>query len=434
MPYHRRILAEGMVVAAMAPGLAGCMTAMAVATLPERVWHVRENTWLFTSPETPESHLARCPHVARVRSEMVLREPRLDSIERIKVVTDADGFASSIIVAGKKGALTLGPELQGRGFVELRGPGTEDDPRATMIGVDDTGHYEVIDLDGDGACEFVERDGSLFRNSVAVFESTGALRFRAKLPFNPRGFGGVKWVAAADRSGTGRKEILVGGVNEDYVVVLDNRGVEVERMHWGRVLNDVNLVDLDGEGTRAAVYASDGALVVRSLRGDELLSYRMSRSITSVSSVRLDPQAGAGTVAQFLVHSIGWFDSASSTQMANLSCPRGVWRVELGSCFDGPTLIRRGGSAVRLWPDRAVTYLGFAGSGHVVLYSEGGQELVIGPLAWPPESGIAGPIIFGGPLAVCRVRGCPGEVVIAGMGDSVWVLADERGASPLGKR
>ena len=124
----------------------------------------------------------------------------------------------------------------------------------------DAEHVDIVDVEGDGICEFMNRgcwsyDASLIDHKGNVIWTYG-------------GSSGVDDMAAGDLDGDGVLEFVVGFNGAGGVHLLSNTGVKKWNQSDGNVWH-VEVVDTDGDGVSEIVHSNAGGqITVRDKRGN----------------------------------------------------------------------------------------------------------------------------------------------------------------------
>ncbi|MBM3122932.1 MAG: VCBS repeat-containing protein, partial [Chloroflexi bacterium] len=149
-------------------------------------------------------------------------------------------------IAGKRGALFL----DDGGAVKAKVPFMA---RA--------GHVDIIDVEGDGVCEFMNRGGS--DGVASLIPHSGRITWI--YGGEP---GGVMDMAAGDVDGDGRPEFAVGFGGGSGVHLLDADGARLWTRLDGNVWQ-VGMVDVEGRGHPQILHSNArGRLLVRDAKGD----------------------------------------------------------------------------------------------------------------------------------------------------------------------
>lgn len=180
------------------------------------------------------------------------QDTRLGKITDI-VLGDLDpGQGLEIGIAGREGAAFLDEDRTVKSSVSFN-------KRAD--------HVDIIDVDGDGICEFLNR-GSWAINSSLIDHNGNTL-------WTYGGLSGVDDMAAGDIDRDGKTEFVVGFNGGGGVHLLDENGKKKWRKRDGNVWH-VEMVDTDGDGTLEIVHSNaGGTMTVRDRKGDVIRRERL---------------------------------------------------------------------------------------------------------------------------------------------------------------
>jgi hypothetical protein len=179
-----------------------------------------------------------------LQKSVFVQEPSLGSVTDIAEGELGPAAGREIGIAGTQGAVFLGKGAKPVGRVSFTGPCT---------------HVDIIDVEGDGVCEFMNR-GS-WAVPAFVMDHTGALRWKYG------GSPGVDDMAAGDVNGDGKLEFGVGFNGGGGVHLLDSAGHKQWEEPDGNAWH-VELVDTDGDERAEVVNSSaGGTMTVRDANG-----------------------------------------------------------------------------------------------------------------------------------------------------------------------
>lgn len=182
------------------------------------------------------------------------------------VVGSPGAGPEQILVAGPYGAFTTG-QFPGEGHIV-----TFADPGDESIAWD----VQVIDLDGDGTNEFVNRGGNW--HPVSAWASDGRLLWRQGLEW------GVNQMAPGDLDGDDHPDFVIGMSGRGGLRRIDAEGRQLWRVPGSNIW-DVELVDLDGDGRDEIVHSCCRGISIRRADGSLLREVTLDPSPSSFEIV-----------------------------------------------------------------------------------------------------------------------------------------------------
>jgi hypothetical protein len=174
-------------------------------------------------------------------------------------------------------------------------------------------HVDIIDAEGDGTCEFMNR-GS-WGNKPSLIDHKGNIlwTYGGRMP-------GVDDMDAGDIDGDGQLEYAVGFNGGGGVHLLDEHG----KKQWNksdRNVWHVEIVDTDGDGTVEIVHSNaSGLLKVRDKKGDVVSSSQPGSYMSKFSLCRW-PSNGATQYALLLGEETLWLVDFKGNTVAKLNAP-----------------------------------------------------------------------------------------------------------------
>jgi hypothetical protein len=173
-----------------------------------------------------------------------------------------DGGSDSsvfLIVAGNKGAMTVGPDgktTSTLSFKHLFGSSVR------------MGRIEPIDIDSDGIYEYIDRGGGW--GPVSLISSTGSSLWK----YEGEGMTGAPDIMTPiDLDGDGTQEFVVGLNGHAAVKAFDRNGKELWS-HSATNVFSVAAVDVDLDGSREILHTDGDEVVVRSARGEVIRTFQ----------------------------------------------------------------------------------------------------------------------------------------------------------------
>ncbi len=176
--------------------------------------------------------------------EIFVRDVRLGTITDIASGEFDPSPGPEIGIVGSKGALFLDENRN---------------VKSSVLFHVHAGHVEMVDAEGDGICEYLDRGGGW--QAISLIDHQG----------NPLwtygGMPGVDDICAGDMDGDGILEFVVGFNGGGGVRLLDRNGKEKWRQPGSNVWH-VELVDVDGDGDLEIVHSNAaGRITVRDGQG-----------------------------------------------------------------------------------------------------------------------------------------------------------------------
>jgi hypothetical protein len=166
-----------------------------------------------------------------------------------------------IVVAGSKGVLVLDPNGAKQSQVQYQFETGKQSvgPFNTMKTYDFLGEMQIIDVEGDGTCEYLAR-GSI--DGAAVFDHQGR-RLWSYGKFTEEKTS-IDVVAAGDIDGDGVDELVAVW---DGVELFNRDGGRVWQQQWEGPIFQIEVVDTDGDGKAEIIQSGGGNLIIRDGRG-----------------------------------------------------------------------------------------------------------------------------------------------------------------------
>ena len=228
-----------------------------------------------------------------LREEVLLVDSALGDITDI--VPGPAQPEGTLIVAGARAAARWRPGAAHEVFVRFDAAWEEDGRDAwnpTRFGP------SVIDLDGDGTPEFVDRGNENGRTLIHVLEFDGKGRFKIQLPTRG-GFNG-SFVVPIDRDGDGRTELIAGNGNVPYAGVWASDGTflnEIDLAGQRRIHGQTPIArNVNADGIPDLVYGSRGGLIAQDSHGKVLAQWPLPPTFNYVSEIEPLRPDGAGAV------------------------------------------------------------------------------------------------------------------------------------------
>ncbi|MGD1915251.1 MAG: FG-GAP-like repeat-containing protein [Phycisphaerales bacterium] len=184
--------------------------------------------------------------------------PRIDLVER-----DDEGRAIELVDYDNDGDMDLlrVANINTGDFRAYKNDGTGDfefDFAITGIGnVSARASLSMADWDGDGDDDAYV----LVQDGIVIIENTGGDFSRDPLKFELANFAAVR-LAAGDLDNDGRDDFVATSSSNNSVYIVRSDGTsltEIDRFSPGTGINDIKLMDMDGDGDQDLIVANDGS-------------------------------------------------------------------------------------------------------------------------------------------------------------------------------
>lgn len=264
----------------------------------------------------------------------------------------------------------------------------------------------LIDLEGDGVPEFLNRNNSWAR-PVVVFNADGSIRWTYDGPT------GVDDAAAGDVDGDGMAEVVVGFNGDGGLHLLDASGKQRWRQPAGNVWH-VEIADIDGDGRGEILHSSveyRGSWVIRDAMGKELHRDDAATHLSDFALVRWRGKEGAVRVVTAADDAVFVMD-LKGRKVAKLTAPD-CW-------FLGET-------HAAAWET--------GGSSYLVVLVDYSNEKRAALYVWDAEGNL---LYFEVLPEACATLGAmpggEGEVLLVGCQGKVWKYSRKSREAPSGSR
>ncbi len=241
-----------------------------------------------------------------LQSRVLLEAPEVGQVTDIALGKLDPRPGAALVVAGEQGASSY--TRDGRPVSSWAFPEEQD-------------HVEIVDVEGDGTCEFWERGE--FSDGPALFSHEGKLRWRAAQGSSERGTADS---CAGDANGDGLLEFAVGTDNRRGLRLLDRTG----QVLWEEPapnLMHLEMIDVNRDGRREIMHnGQTGGLAVRDAQGRLLRELRLGRpgSFTFAAFFSVTPWPTAASPEHVLrpsANSLQLLD-VSGKQVAKFAAPK----------------------------------------------------------------------------------------------------------------
>jgi hypothetical protein len=177
---------------------------------------------------------------------------------------------------------------------------------------------KIIDVDGDGEYELLNRQGVFKDRKAALYDASGALVWSYNA--EPEGHG-VNMTSAGDMDGDGIQEFAVGFNGGTGVHLLDHQGEIIWSFPDSNVWH-LETADLNNDGTDEIIHTREGgAIVVRDAQGEIISQEKPSVRITDFSLCRYPEKTGRHVIISAQNKSIALVHEDGSI-VASLDAPR----------------------------------------------------------------------------------------------------------------
>jgi len=255
---------------------------------------------IFTTPEDLIT-----PSVI-VGSDLLSKRPFIED-SRLGMVTDIvlgdlDGKRGQEIgITGRKGALFLSIRSKVKSTVTFRSK---------------TSHVDIIDIEGDGLCEFVNRGG--YRGDTC---DASLIDHGGNTLWTYGGSSGINNMCAGDIDGDGMLEFVAGFNGSGGVHLVDKNGERRWRQDDGNVWH-VELVDTNGDGLPEIVHSNVGGKInVRDKSGNIISRARGDSHFTDFSICQWPTKNDREYVLHCEKNKIGLYDFDGET-VVRLNAPK----------------------------------------------------------------------------------------------------------------
>jgi hypothetical protein len=348
------------------------------------------------------------PRPARGLGRVILDDPSLGDITDIAVT--GKGETREVIVAASRGTVILNNKLE---VVEEH----RFEARPFNPG--------LVDIDGDGTLELLERGNSIFMRPIAARRINGELLWSTNISLQPSDFAHL-WACPVDRDQNGTLETIVGVKGVAQACVLSSSGQELDRIPWDRVncSDEIVHVDVNDDGVKDFVFGSGPELVARDAYGRELFREKLPGHPGWISTVRLMMPCENGG---HRVHALqftrrerpGLFardDTVRHDYVVSFS--RGVPAIEEVPANSQLPLA----ALVAMSSDAVVAVTSHAGLGHLfVSFKQPGKlprEVYYFAMGGGPCQNAVEP----GDTCVVSPAGSESDIILVGQGNALWAL------------
>ncbi len=284
--------------------------------------HPKPIFWLLAVAVMAALSCGRSPEIAedliKLSKRLVLETSALHTIRKIHVGDCHPSPGTEIVIVGYRGALLIGPD---------------DRELATVEFASGLPRPEVVDVTGDGRCEFYDRGWGWL--------STGLLDHDGEVSWSLTDEDGLDDVAAGDLDNDG----IV-----DFVIGMNGRGGLRRHDHTGRLVwrvpdsnvDNVEIVDIDGDGRREIVHNNARRQIrVRDEHGKIVKETTFQgRSVTNFSIVELGTPARPHLFFGYLSEQ-AWIADFDGSPKRRFSGPQSsqTWPATVQFQEDGPVFI-----------------------------------------------------------------------------------------------
>ena len=232
-------------------------------------------------------------------TNVFVEDARLGSVTDIAMGELDPAPGEEVAVAGSVGALFLDAKANVKSAVTFSA-------RAA--------HVDIIDVQSDGVCEFMNRGSWGIPASVMDHQGKTMWTYGSTAP-------GVNDMAAGDIDGDGSLEYVVGFNGAGGVHLLETNGTRVWRMPDSNVWH-VEMVDADGDGSPEIVHSNAGGeMNVRDRQGNVITQARPGPYLSGFSLCRW-PNAESSEYALVSEDDVIWVFDFGGKTVTKLDAPR----------------------------------------------------------------------------------------------------------------
>ncbi|MFN0315186.1 MAG: FG-GAP repeat domain-containing protein [Burkholderiales bacterium] len=226
-----------------------------------------------------------------------VQDARLGTVSEIAIGTLDPKQGHRIVIVGSKGALFLDGSAQPQSFV--------------LFSVH-ASHVNILDVDGNGIFEFVDRGGG--------WQDVSLMDHKGNAIWTYGGIPGVDDLAAGDLDGNGILDFVVGFNGSGGVRLLDRAAKEIWKQPDGNVWH-VELADADADGKPEIIHSNaEGKMTVRDGDGKAIRSMKLGPYFSFFSLARW-PDKKSAQYALFAEDNVIWLFDFFGKSVAQFAAP-----------------------------------------------------------------------------------------------------------------